>query len=60
MPGIGDEIEGAMQQAPQPGRQLAAVSELSIFSPGLGRFEMTCMAGPEVCKGRKFSGVAIA
>jgi hypothetical protein len=21
MPGIGDEIEGAMQQAPQPGRQ---------------------------------------
>ena len=23
MPGIGEEIDGAMQQAPQPGRQLA-------------------------------------
>jgi hypothetical protein len=24
MPGIGDEIDGAMQQAPQPGRQFMA------------------------------------
>ena len=30
MPGIGEEIEGAMQQAPQPGRQSIEASVLGI------------------------------
>lgn len=44
MPGIGDEMDGAMQQAPQPGRQLS-ISNIhpdkqktiaAIVSPGAG------------------------
>jgi hypothetical protein len=30
MPGIGDVIDGAIQQAPQPGRQAGAISLLFI------------------------------
>jgi len=60
MPGIGDEIEGAMQQAPQPGRQPAIVSAVGAFSPGLGKLVMTFMAAPEVCKAHKSSDVANA
>lgn len=33
MPGMGDEIDGAMQQAPQPGRQSTAYL-LGKASPG--------------------------
>jgi hypothetical protein len=31
MPGMGELIEGAMQQAPQPGRQLAGSGETFIL-----------------------------
>jgi hypothetical protein len=34
MPGIGLVMEGAMQQAPQPGRQLAAGAPSDVISMG--------------------------
>jgi hypothetical protein len=38
MPGIGELIEGAVQQAPQPGRQLAGADEESIeVNTGVGQ-----------------------
>ena len=33
MPGIGVEIEGAMQQAPQPGRQSMRDYSLAVLAP---------------------------
>jgi hypothetical protein len=36
MPGIGEVIEGAMQQAPQPGRQFIADYSLRRSRAGLG------------------------
>ena len=35
MPGIGEEMEGAMQQAPQPGRQFMG-EDYSAPSPRMG------------------------
>jgi len=33
MPGMGEEIDGAMQQAPQPARQFSNVAESGIAMP---------------------------
>ena len=43
MPGMGEEIDGAVQQAPQPGRQAGAVSGVVIENGWAGR-ERCCKA----------------
>ena len=58
MPGIGDDIDGAMQHAPQPGRQFIFKSLVSSYCTGHSYFDKKLHGSVEVVVVRQRDSVA--